>query len=142
MGNQQLLLLTLGVIIVSIATSVGMTMFVDNASNMNRDAVVNDLMYFGTRAMQHYRKPLEFGGGANSFTGLTAKHLARKVDANGWIQNDNGMYQILGTPGRNYPIQIKGIGKEVGYDGKNKLSIVMNVWPDSLHLDLTPAATN
>lgn len=142
MGQQQLLLLTLGVILVSIATSVGMTMFVDNAGNMNRDAVSNDLMYYATRAMQHYRKPVQSGGGGNSFAGLTTKHLANKVDANGFIQNANGTYQIVGTPGGNNPLQIKGIGKEIGYDGKNKLSLVIKVWTDSVHIDMTNGATN
>ena len=142
MGHQQLLLLTLGAILVSIATSVGMTAFVENASSMNRDAVSNDLMYFATRAMQHYRKPVELGGGGNSFAGLTTKYLANKVDANGIIHNANGSYQIMGTPSGNNPLQIKGTGVEIGYDGQNKLSLVMNVWPDSLQIDLTHAASN
>ena len=44
MGQQQLLLIILGVIVVGIAVAVGITMFSDSAVNANRDAMVNDLV--------------------------------------------------------------------------------------------------
>jgi aldehyde:ferredoxin oxidoreductase len=44
MGQQQLLLIILGVIVVGIAVAVGITMFTDNAISANRDAVTNDLV--------------------------------------------------------------------------------------------------
>ena len=43
MGQQQLLLIILGVIIVGIAVAVGITMFQDNAVDQNRSAVIADL---------------------------------------------------------------------------------------------------
>ena len=43
MGQQQLLLIILGVIVVGIAVAVGITMFSDSAISANRDAVTNDL---------------------------------------------------------------------------------------------------
>ncbi len=42
MGQQQLLLIILGVIIVGIAVAVGITMFQDNAVDQNRSAVIAD----------------------------------------------------------------------------------------------------
>ncbi|MBI5471346.1 MAG: hypothetical protein HY961_03275 [Ignavibacteriae bacterium] len=142
MGHQQLLLLTLGVIIVSIASAVGMTMFVDNAVQLNRDAVSNDLVYFATRAMQHYRKPQIFGGGGHSFAALTMRHLVNKVDASGVTRNMNGAYQIVSVPSGNDPLVIKGTGNEVGRDGSSKIVLFMNVWPDSVHIDATHAGSN
>ncbi len=58
MGQQQLLLIILGVIVVGIAVVVGITMFQDNAISANRDAVTNDLVNLGARAQQFYRRPL------------------------------------------------------------------------------------
>ena len=47
MGQQQLLLIVLGVIIVGIAVVVGINLFNANATNANRDAVVSDLNNLG-----------------------------------------------------------------------------------------------
>jgi len=43
MGQQQLLLIVLGVIIVGIAVVVGINLFNANATNANRDGVISDL---------------------------------------------------------------------------------------------------
>ena len=81
MGQQQLLLIILGVIVVGIAVAVGITMFTDNAVNANRDAVTNDLVNLAARAQQFYRRPTALGGGGNSFIGLTADAAGlRKLD--------------------------------------------------------------
>ena len=62
MGQQQLLLIILGVIVVGIAVAVGITMFQDNAISANRDAVTNDLVNLAARAQQYYRRPTALGG--------------------------------------------------------------------------------
>ena len=93
MGQQQLLLIILGVIVVGIAVAVGITMFTDNAVNANRDAVTNDLVNLAARAQQYYRRPTALGGGGNSFVGLTAdaagltKLTNRASNANGSIHD-------------------------------------------------------
>ncbi len=46
MGQQQLLLIILGVIIVGIAVAVGITMFKTNAVSANRDALIGDMPNF------------------------------------------------------------------------------------------------
>jgi hypothetical protein len=51
MGQQQLLLIVLGVIIVGIAVVVGINLFTANAISSNRDGVVSDLNYIGANAM-------------------------------------------------------------------------------------------
>jgi len=70
MGQQQLLLIVLGVIIVGIAIAVGISMFQSNARSSNRDAVINDLNNLAAQAQQFYRKPLAMGGGQQSFNGF------------------------------------------------------------------------
>lgn len=69
MGQQQLLLIVLGVIIVGIAVVVGINVFTASSKNANRDAVISDLTTLAAMAQQHYRKPTAMGGGGNKFTG-------------------------------------------------------------------------
>ena len=85
MGQQQLLLIILGVIVVGIAVAVGITMFADNAVSANKDAVTNDLVNLASRAQQYYRRPTALGGGQGSFTTLTAlsQLTAKPSNANG-----------------------------------------------------------
>jgi len=70
MGQQQLLLIVLGVIIVGIAIAVGISMFKSNSQSSNRDALVNDLNNLAAQAQQYYRKPTSMGGGAQKFDGF------------------------------------------------------------------------
>ncbi|OGU33038.1 MAG: hypothetical protein A2057_00215 [Ignavibacteria bacterium GWA2_35_9] len=71
MGQQQLLLIVLGVIVVGIAVVVGINLFNANAVSSNRDGVVSDLNNLGAMAQQYYKKPGSMGGGGNTFTGWT-----------------------------------------------------------------------
>ncbi|MHB8853696.1 MAG: hypothetical protein ACYC6P_10130 [Ignavibacteriaceae bacterium] len=71
MGQQQLLLIVLGVIIVGIAIVVGINLFNANAVSSNRDAIISDLNNLGATAVQFYMKPTSMGGGQNTFTGWT-----------------------------------------------------------------------
>jgi len=105
MGQQQLLLIILGVIVVGIAVAVGITMFTDNALNANRDAVTNDLVNLSARAQQFYRRPTALGGGGNSFVGLTLANLTNRPT------NANGTYRIS-TPGSATGLVIEGVGTE------------------------------
>lgn len=71
MGQQQLLLIVLGVIIVGVAIVVGINVFGANAISSARDGMVADLNNLGANAQQFYRKPSAMGGGSYSFTGWT-----------------------------------------------------------------------
>jgi type II secretory pathway pseudopilin PulG len=71
MGQQQLLLIVLGVIIVGIAVVVGINVFTASSLEANKSALVADLQTIGSMAQQYYRKPAAMGGGGNSFLGWT-----------------------------------------------------------------------
>ena len=110
MGQQQLLLIILGVIVVGIAVIVGITMFQDNAISANRDAVTNDLVGLGARAQQYFRRPTAVGGGGISFAGLTMAKLTERVTGSQWV-NPNGTFEIDGAPTAT-EVNLKGIGFE------------------------------
>jgi hypothetical protein len=103
MGQQQLLLIVLGVIVVGIAIVVGFQMFNSNAISSNRDSIVSDLNNLGTMAQEYWRKPSMMGGGDRSFTGWT---IPTHTDS-----TPNGVYvatvaaqsiTIVGTGNENY----------------------------------------
>jgi len=89
MGQQQLLLIVLGVIIVGIAVAVGINMFSSSAVDANRDAVTADLAHLSSKAQQHYKKPTTMGGGGNDFNGFTLGTLDQS--------NTNGAYRLTTT---------------------------------------------
>jgi hypothetical protein len=71
MGQQQLLLIILGVIIVGIAIAVGISMFSSGSVQANRDGIVNDLNNLAANAYQFKIRPTTMGGGGGSYTGGT-----------------------------------------------------------------------
>jgi len=116
MGQQQLLLIILGVIIVGIAVAVGITLFQDNAVSSNRDAMTNDLMHLAAKARHYYSRPTSMGGGGHSFTGLTADAAGMlKLVTSSFSDNSNGTYTI--TAGDNNQVVFQGVGKTALSDG-------------------------
>lgn len=67
MGQQQLLLIVLGVIVVGIAVVVGINLFNANAETSTQDSIVSQGTNLGAMAQQYYKKPISMGGGGNSF---------------------------------------------------------------------------
>ncbi len=132
MGQQQLLLIVLGVIIVGIAIAVGISMFKSNAQSSNRDQVINDLNNLAAKGQQYFRKPKAMAGGGQSFKGFA---LA-PVDTG----NANGSYRVVNSdPGTTFqttytgdttsctlgPVcYILGTGNELGNDGTHPVQAV------------------
>lgn len=70
MGQQQLLLVVLGVIVVGISVIAGITIFREYALSTKRDALFNEANHIAAMAMSYYRTPAAMGGGSNSFIGF------------------------------------------------------------------------
>ena len=123
MGQQQLLLIILGVIIDGIAVAVGITMFQDNAGDQNRSAVIADLTTLAAKAQQFYAKPITLGGGGNSFatggngSGITADAAGLALLAStAFTNNANGTYTVK-TAGSATQVVLRGVGKTALSDG-------------------------
>ncbi len=71
MGQQQLLLIILGVIIVGIAIAVGLSLFSAQSVQSNKDAIINDLNNLAAYCYQFKIRPTSMGGGSNSYVGCT-----------------------------------------------------------------------
>ena len=69
MGQQQLLLIVLGMIIVGIAVVFSITLFRQKAIDSKRDLLINECGNLAMDAMKYYKKPTDLGGGGNTFVG-------------------------------------------------------------------------
>lgn len=67
MGQQQLLLIVLGVIIVGIAIVVGINLFNANAEESAKDTMASEGTNLAALAQQYFKKPVALGGGGNAF---------------------------------------------------------------------------
>ena len=83
MGQQQLLLLVLGIVIVGLAVVVGIQAFGENQKKANADALVADAVRIASDAQAWNLKPAAFGGGGGAFTTLTLEKLGYTVTGSG-----------------------------------------------------------
>ncbi|HUT03178.1 MAG TPA: hypothetical protein VM163_04740 [bacterium] len=83
MGQQQLLLIVLSIIIVGIAVVIGLGLFSEGADQANVDQVVQDVVSMGARAQQYYMKPAALGGGGQSFVGIAVDDIGSATNRNG-----------------------------------------------------------
>jgi hypothetical protein len=94
MGQQQILLLVVGIVIVAIATVVGLSAFGEN----RRKAAADELVTVGTRVASEatawvLRHPT-FGGGGNDPSGLSFDALGYETDADGDYLAGGGAYTL------------------------------------------------
>jgi len=123
MGQQQLLLIVLGVIIVGIAVVVGINVFTASASSSNRDAITADLTNLSAMAQQYYRKPTALGGGGNTFTGWT-------VPAS--LSQTANMSAAVTPTVAAQTVTLVGVGTETGTDGTTKTKVTVTVTPTAI----------
>ena len=123
MGQQQLLLIVLGVIIVGIAVVVGINVFTASSSSANRDSVIADLTTLSAMAQQYYRKPAELAGGGNTFTGWT-------VPAS--LSPTANMSAAVTSTVAAQTVTLVAVGNETGNDGSTKVKVTMVVGPNSI----------
>lgn len=99
MGQQQLLLLVLGIVIVGLAVVVGIQAFGENQKKANSDALVNDGVRIASDAQAWVLKPTAFGGGNGSFEDVTFQQLGYNASDNtaaAVYSNLNGEFQLSG----------------------------------------------
>lgn len=98
MGQQQLLLLVLGIVIVGLAVVVGIQAFTENMKKSNSDALVNDAIRIASDAQAWKLKPAAFGGGADitGWTGFTLQQVGYATgDADNGDCDGAGIYGNL-----------------------------------------------
>jgi len=109
MGQTQLLLVILGVILVGVAIFVGISMFEANTIENTRNAIITDLNAFASRAHAYYWKPTTQGGGNKSFAGVTIRLIFPMEE------NANARYYLESSAQDNCVVM--GVGKVVASNG-------------------------
>ena len=93
MGQQQLLLLVLGIVIVGLAVVVGIQAFSENQAKSSADALVNDSVNYATKAIAWFETPTTMGGGGGvDPTDLSMAKLGATTDENGIATTPSGHY--------------------------------------------------
>lgn len=115
MGQQQLLLIVLGVIIVGIAIFVGINLFRANAIETKRNNVTNELVNLASMAQQYYMKPSSMGGGSRTFSGWAIPNEL-SVTANGHFTAVVSLDDVV----------ITGVGNEV-VTNNDSVTVQINV---------------
>jgi type II secretory pathway pseudopilin PulG len=96
MGQQQLLLIVLGVIVVGIAVVAGINLFSASKNEAVKDELVSQSMAIAANAQQWFAKPVSMGGGGNYFT--TTGGAAKNYDIPTTMKGTtNGTYACVPT---------------------------------------------
>jgi hypothetical protein len=126
MGQQQLLLIAVGVIIVGIAVAFSMGLFRSAAIDHKRDLVMNECQNLASMALTYSRKPREFGGGGNSFTGWEVPDGLKNTSSGSYsadVQSDKVIITGIGNEVVNGTDSVK---VQTTVEGSNINSIVIN----------------
>jgi hypothetical protein len=126
MGQQQLLLIVVGIIIVGIAIVVGMNLYRSSAIDTNRNNIVNELVNIASEAQRYYRKPQALGGGGSSFSNFQIPVSLRST-ASGTFEIDG---EIQSTE-----LYVIGIGTEV-VSGTDTVKVSIQVLPDTYNVTI------
>ena len=99
MGFQQLLLLTLSLIIVMLSVAIGIDAFHENKQRFEADNLVNDAVHLAAEAQAWYVKPALNGGGNNtSWQGISFAHMGYHITDEGYYHNRNGTFRLDAKP--------------------------------------------
>ena len=124
MGQQQLLLIVLGIIVVGIAVVVGINQFSTSADLANKDAIISDLIHLSSIARAHYRRPVAFGGGGNSFANFI---FPAALDT-----TENGTIEHIQQGHKRNHIHFEATGTATGDDGINPIRIEARITIDEI----------
>ena len=116
MGQQQLLLLVLGIVIVGLAVVVGIQAFSENQQKANLDALVNDGVRLASDLQAWSLKPAAFGGptAGDSLKDGTFEDLGFPTNADGEYVTTSGTFTLSG-----------GVFSAVGTDPENTATITV-----------------
>lgn len=90
MGQQQLLLIILGIIIVGVAVMLAISIYKQKSIESKTDVILNETQYLASLAIQYYKKAKVFGGGEYSYANWEIPEQLENTN--------NGSYSVEITP--------------------------------------------
>ena len=144
MGQQQILLIVLSVILVGIAIAVGISMFRAQARNSNLDGIISDLNNLGSVAYQYKIRPVSMGGGGGSYDGFdtaTTGYFDNLPDE--MQQTDNVtvpfVVEVTGTDDSDKVVEISGWNGTYEHGRKVTVGPDGDMTVEAIDSDPTPA---
>jgi hypothetical protein len=113
MGQQQLLLVILGIIIVGFAIAIGIYLVSSQRVASNRDAMINDLHHLAVVAYQYRISLRTMGGGEGDYTGFSIPLPMQS--------NNNGAYRV--TDVQQGALTLQAISAD---DSSNTISVTVD----------------
>ena len=126
MGQQQLLLIMLGVIVVGVAITVGITLFSANAIEQKRNELINEGTLLASQAQLYYRKPKEYGGGGRSFTDWEIPQQYKTTQVGSYKANISGSQVIITATGNEVVTGADSIQVQITVDPKNIYTTIIH----------------
>ena len=105
MGQQQLLMVVLTMVLVGVAIIVGQTMFEANAINNTQSVLAHDLLFYASKARGYYWRPSYLGGAHKDFTNILNMNLFSGGE------NEDGYFYIVSAS--TDELVLEGVGKLV-----------------------------
>ena len=122
MGQQQLLLIVLSLIIIGVAIVISIQLFSSNAIEQKRDILIKETTGLAALAIQFYKKPSEMGGGGKSFVGWTIP--------SDMVTTYNGNFMTASVTAKE--VIITGTGTEI-VTGTDSIKVETHVTPDEFY---------
>ena len=121
MGQQQLLMIVLAIIIVGLAIAISVQLFRSNAIESKRDLLIEETTSLATMAVQYYKKPQTMGGGGRSFMGWEIPSQMVQTFNGNFMRADVSANEVI----------IIGTGSEV-VTGNDSIKVETTVKPDDI----------
>ena len=118
MGQQQLLLLVLGMVIVGIAVVAGIQAFSEGRERAAVDAAVSEALRIATDVQAWALKPAPFSGGGGSLSGVNFEKMGYTPKGDGGVYGHTNGGQDYISPNGCYTIEENsGTVTIIGYEG-------------------------
>ena len=125
MGQQQLLLITVGVIAVIFAIVIGISLFTVESSETNRDELVSTLNTLSSMAQEYYQKPTMLGGGNKKFKKWKIPKFYKKFEGGKIKAKVNK---------KGDEVTLTAIGREKGRNNRTNVEVEAKVMPKTLKI--------
>jgi hypothetical protein len=142
MGQQQLLLLVLGAIIVGMAIVVGINMFNQNALTSSVDATKQDCLNIAARAQEWVRKPSVLGGPStrNDFSQLDFSDIGYTTSTSTSYGNENADFSMTPT-GTDVTIDATTKEKDNNNQSRKVTCVVSSFKIDTMYVTVVAASS-
>ena len=125
MGQQQLLLIVLGMMVVGTAVIIGINMFSAAETEANREQLVSALTSLGVMAQVYYQTPAMFGGGNRKFKKWKIPKL--------YTNFEGGKFKVEFHK-KEQEVTITATGTANGWDNKKKVKVEAKVKPTFMRI--------